>query len=117
MASEQEMAAVVATVSHELAAWAAAHPEATLLELEVETTRQLQAVQRQVLSGLLAERATATGACPRCGGGPLRVRTTAARTVLLAGDEALTLQRPYLVCAACGQGHFPPGRPVGAAAE
>ena len=40
MASEQEVAAVAAAVAEDLQAWAAAHPAATLLELEVETARR-----------------------------------------------------------------------------
>ncbi len=117
MANEPGLAGLVAELSEELGAWGAAHPEAGLLELEVELARRLRAVQGRVLSGVAAARAEQASRCPCCGGGPLRVRTEAERTVLLAGDAPLTLRRPYLVCAACGQGHFPPGRAAGAAAE
>jgi hypothetical protein len=116
MAGEPELGRLVAELSEDFQGWSAAHPEAGLLELEVELARRLRVVQSQVLSGVVA-RAEPASRCPSCGGGPLRVQTEAERTVLLAGDAPLTLRRPYLVCAACGQGHFPPGRAPGAAAE
>jgi hypothetical protein len=117
MASGPDLARLVAGLSEEFEAWSAAHPEAGLLELEVELARRLHAVQSQVLSRVVAARGEQASRCAACGGGPLRVRAETERTVLLAGDAPLTLRRPYLVCAACGQGHFPPGRAAGAAAE
>jgi len=116
-ANEADLAGLVAELAEEFGAWSAAHPEAGLLELEVELARRLRAVQGQVLSGVLAARAEPAGRCPACGGGPLRARAASERTVLAAGDTPVRLRRPYLVCAACGQGHFPPGRAAGAAAE
>src|SRR5579871_5241048 len=110
MASEPDLARLVAGLSEELGAWGAAHPEAGLLELEVELARRLRAVQSRVLSGVVAARAEQVSRCPCCGGGPLRVRTEAERTVLLTGEAPVSIRRPYLVCAACGRGHFPPGR-------
>jgi hypothetical protein len=117
MASEADLGRLVAELAEDFQRWGAAHPEAGLLELEVELGRRLHVVQGQVLSGVVAARAEQASRCPSCGGGPLRVRAEAERTVLLAGEAPLTLRRPYLVCAACGQGHFPPGRAAGAAAE
>jgi hypothetical protein len=117
MASGPDLAGLVAELSEEFQAWSAAHPEAGLLELEVALARRLRAVQGQVLSGVLAARSEPASRCPSCGGGPLRVRTEGERTVLATGDTPVSIRRPYLVCAACGQGHFPPGCAPGAAAE
>jgi hypothetical protein len=37
------------------------------------------------------------------------VRSRPERTVIVQGDEAVRLRRPYVVCPACGTGLFPPG--------
>jgi hypothetical protein len=117
MAIEDELRTALEGLPREFLAWNAEHPDATFLELELETARRLRAVQSAVLTTLLAERSGPASRCPRCGGGPLKVRTERARTVLLAGDAPVTVRRPYLVCSACGHGHFPPGRAVGVVAE
>ena len=117
MAIEEEVRTALAGLSEEFLAWNAAHPDATFLELELAMARRLQALQSELLTRVLAERPGAGSRCPQCGGGPLTVRTEAERTVLVPGDAPVTLRRPYLVCPACGYGHFPPGRSPGAAAE
>jgi YgiT-type zinc finger domain-containing protein len=117
MALEDEIRMALEGVTGEFLAWNAAHPDATFMELEREMARRLQAVQSEVLTTVLAERSGPAGRCPQCGGGPLTVRTEAERTVLLSGDAPVTVRRPYLVCSACGHGHFPPGRAFGVSAE
>jgi uncharacterized protein with PIN domain len=117
MAIEDEMRTVVEGLPREFLAWTAEHPDATLVEREREMARRMQVVQSALLTTVLAERPEPVSRCPQCGGGPLRVRTEEERTVLMSGDAPLTMRRPSLVCAACGQGHFPPGRTIGVAAE
>jgi YgiT-type zinc finger domain-containing protein len=117
MAIEDEVRTALAGFSEEFFAWNAAHPEATFLDLELEMGRRMQAVQSAVLTTVLAARGGSASRCPQCGGGPLKVRTESERTVLLTGDAPVTVRRPYLVCSACGHGHFPPGRPLGVATE
>ena len=106
-----------ARVHEELAAWRAAHPRATMTEIEAavgEATRRLQA---QYLRDLVAASPSADltvlapGArppCPACGG-RLQARGQHAREVLTPGQAApVRIERSYAVCSACGAGLFPP---------
>ena len=100
---------VVAAVEAELHAWRAAHPAATLHEIET----RLDARLREVRSGLVAELAQAVPAteserCPQCEGVLLH-RGERTRTLRTQGDVPLALRRAYLTCPACGTGVFPPG--------
>lgn len=105
------------TVQQELAAWRAAHPRATLAEIEAavgEATRRLQA---QYLRDLVAASPSADlaaappedrPACPTCGD-RLVPRGQQVRAVLTPGQpEPVQIRRGYAVCAACGAGLFPP---------
>ncbi len=106
----QAARAVLDEVQTTLRAWAAAHPEATLYDMEVATERQVARV-RAALVGDLVARVGATPTrppCPSCGT-PLQHVGTQARTVVLPHDEALTVQGPRYRCPACGAGFFPPG--------
>ena len=107
-----------ATVQQELAAWRAAHPRATLTEIEgtvAEATRRLQA---QYLHDLVAASPSADLAAvppeerpgwPGCGGG-LAPRGQQERAVLTPGQpEPVRIRRSYAVCPACEAGLFPPG--------
>ena len=91
-----------------LAAWKAAHPEATLREIEHEVDRQLSGV-RAALIGEVAheEESTAVPACPTCGEAMHRDgRRTLRKTTAQAGHLDLTGQGWR--CPACGAGLFPP---------
>jgi hypothetical protein len=105
-------------VQAELAAWRAAHPRATLAEIEAavgEATRRLQA---QYLRDLVAASPSADLAatppderprCPACGG-RLVPRGRGERAVLTPGQpEPVAIRRSYAVCAGCGAGLFPSG--------
>lgn len=95
-------------VRRELAAWHATHPEATFAEMEAAVETQIARLR----ATLVQERADAVRreerpACPHCGA-TMEPRRRATRTVTLPGDEAIQLERPYVVYPACGAGLFPP---------
>jgi YgiT-type zinc finger domain-containing protein len=91
--------------------WRVAHPRATFTEIEAAVDAELQRVRAQLMTeaaGARAPRSDATPAvCPTCGE-RLHARGTRSRTVTVAGEQAVTLRRAYLVCPACGTGLFPP---------
>lgn len=111
----EELSRVVQT---DLAAWRAAHPRATLAEIEAavgEATRRLQArylhdlVAASPSADLAATPPAERPACPRCGG-RLVPRGQGERAVLTPGQpEPVAIRRSYAVCAGCGAGLFPPG--------
>jgi DNA-directed RNA polymerase subunit RPC12/RpoP len=95
--------------------WRAAHPRATLTEIEAELDRRWAALRGQMLADLaLASPATevaaaGAGACPHCGGA-LRDEGARERTLVTAGQAPVTLRRDYATCTRCGYRLFPPGR-------
>jgi len=110
--------ALSSEVGQELAAWRAAHPRATLAEIEQVVLAAVGRLQAQALSELAhasaaadlgASPAKARPRCPSCGGG-LEPRGQHEREVLTPRQAApVRLRRSYGVCAACGDGVFPPG--------
>ena len=92
-----------------LRAWAEAHPEATLYEMEVATERQLARVRAALVGEVVASVGTAPArpGCPHCGA-TMQQAGRQERTVLLAHDEPLTLAGPRYRCPACGAGLVPP---------
>lgn len=103
-------AAVLDEAQAELRAWFAAHPQATLYEMEVATERQLARVRAALVGELVASAGATTErpTCPACGG-PMQQAGTQARTVALPHDEPLTVAGPRYRCPACGAGLSPPG--------
>ena len=96
-------------VRRDLAAWHATHPRATFAEMESAVEERI----RLVRAALLQERASATRqddhpACPSCGA-TMQPRSESTRTVVTHGEEAVGLERTYVVCPVCGTGLFPPG--------
>lgn len=99
----------------EMDAWRAAHPTATLAEIEAALDERLSALRRQMLTDTVAKSAKATWSeqpaperplCPTCGV-PLKPRGTRTRQLRTAGGD-ISLDRTYGVCPVCGQGVFPP---------
>ncbi len=89
--------------------WRAAHPRATFDEIETAGDAEMQRVRVQLVTeaaGCTA-RETETAVCPTCGQ-RLHARGKRARTVTVAGEQAVTLTRAYMVCPGCGTGLFPP---------
>jgi hypothetical protein len=105
-------------VAQELSEWRAAHPRATLAEIEQRVAEATGRLQARYLSDLAhASSAADLGAtpaadrppCPACGGA-VEPRGAKERSVLTPRQAApLRLRRSYGVCAACGSGLFPPG--------
>lgn len=108
MSDEAPAASRLSAIEAEFRVWRAAHPTATLTELEVELDRRLRAGRAQLLSEAARTAATAPGVCPDCGH-PLVANGRHPRQVLTHNDQPITLDRAYLRCPACGAGLFPPG--------
>lgn len=95
--------------------WRAAHPKATLQEIEAEVDRRLATLRGQVLTDVaLASTAADLSAgahlvCPDCGG-RLRDEGVRQRTLMTTGNASVTLTRDYATCVHCGRRLFPPGR-------
>lgn len=96
-------------VRRELASWHTTHPRATFAEMEVAVEERIYRLR----AALVEERAGAVWqqehpTCPSCGEGMIP-RSRSARTVTMQGEEAIPVERAYVVCPACGTGLFPPG--------
>ncbi len=95
-----------------MAEWRAAHPRATMREIEAAVEERLDRLRARLLErAALASAATDLAdhpACPGCGG-TLRARGKRKRRLTVPGDQVVELERTYAVCAACGSGLFPPG--------
>ena len=100
-----------------LADWRAAHPRATLSEIEAALDERLNQVRARVLADLaLASTAADLQAasaeerprCERCGA-VLQARGQSERGVLTQGGAEVRLRRSYATCPRCGDGSFPPG--------
>ena len=96
--------------------WRLQHPKATLREIEHELDTRWARVRARLLEDMalasVAADWTATPAaqqptCPDCGQ-PLQLRGADTRTLQTHGGQALTLERQYGTCSACGAGLFPP---------
>lgn len=97
--------------------WRAAHPRATLTEIEVALDARLHGMRARMLEDLaLASLSTELGAAPpeerpvgaACGV-RLQARGKRARVVTTQGDRLIRLDRDYAACPQCGGGLFPPG--------
>ena len=100
-----------------VADWRAAHPKATLSEIEDALDERLNEVRARVLADLaLASAAAAVQEataeerphCERCGGA-LQARGLSDRRLLTPGGAEVRLRRSYASCPSCGDGTFPPG--------
>jgi hypothetical protein len=96
--------------------WRLHHPKATLREIEHELDSRWARVRARMLEDMALASAAADWAatptgqqptCPDCGV-PLQLRGADTRTLQTHGGEALTLERHYGSCPACGAGLFPP---------
>jgi YgiT-type zinc finger domain-containing protein len=93
----------------ELASWHATHPDATFAEIEAAVEAQVDRMRVQLVQDRMAPRiGEAHPVCPQCGS-QMEPRSTKPRTIVLKGDQELTLEREYLTCPQCGAGVFPPG--------
>lgn len=109
--------ATAADVFIGMAEWRAAHPQATLREIEGALDERLAALRARMLEDLaLASKqadvhalpAEERPACPACGA-RVEARGAKARRLTTTYNREITLTRSYAVCPACGTGLFPPG--------
>ena len=99
----------------EMDAWRAAHPTATLAEIEAALDERLAALRRRMLADTVAKSpstdwsATSPDARPRCPSCDvaLQPRGKRKRHLRTAGGT-ITLDRTYGICPVCGEGLFPP---------
>lgn len=98
--------------------WRAAHPQATLSEIEAALDERLDRLRARLLADLAlasaaADIQAATGEerprCTRCGT-VLQARGQHERGVVTQGGSEVRLRRSYAACPRCGDGTFPPGR-------
>jgi predicted RNA-binding Zn-ribbon protein involved in translation (DUF1610 family) len=95
--------------------WRAAHPQATLAEIECAVEERLARLRvtllaEAALTSSAADWTTTPAAAPRCPdcGLPLVARGKATRHLQAPGGQELALSRSYATCPACGAGLFPP---------
>lgn len=100
-----------------LADWRAAHPRATLREIEGALDERLALLRARMLEDLaLASKHADVQAlpveerppCPACGA-QLDARGAKTRRLTTTYERQITLTRSYAVCPSCGTGLFPPG--------
>jgi ribosomal protein S27AE len=114
---EATIRAALADLARGFASWEQTHPSATLSEAEGALDAAMARTRAEVLSGWahaqpsarLADQPVASRpTCPTCGTA-LVADGRHRRTLTLAGDQPLELERDYARCPVCGQGLFPPG--------
>ena len=109
--TEAEWARLTAAALGAMGEWRAAHPRATLREIEQEVDARLAVARAKLLE------AAATGdsalaaelpCCPACGA-VLAVEGERTRRLRTTHEQEVVLRRSYARCPACGTGVFPPG--------
>lgn len=90
-----------------LAAWRAAHPTATLAEIEQAVDAHLSAQRAALITDLATAQEAPRPTCPQCGT-PMRQNGSRTVTVTTAHEGRVPLTGPQHVCPACGAGLFPP---------
>ena len=115
---EQRWAGEAESVWSGIADWRAAHPKATLSEIEAALDERLDRLRARLLADLALTSAAADvrealaeerPGCARCGV-MLQSRGQSERTLLTQGGAEVPLRRTYIACPQCGDGSFPPGR-------
>ena len=115
---EQRWAGDAESVWSGMADWRAAHPKATLSEIEVALDERLDRLRARLLADLALASAAADpqeasgeerARCERCGV-MLQARGRSERKLLTQGGAEVPLRRTYVACPRCGDGSFPPGR-------
>ena len=112
---EGEWTRLTAQALAELGEWRAAHPRATLGEIEQEVDARLAAARAKLLEAAAVAgpdgdpaRGAAPPVCPACGA-VMVVEGERTRRLRTTHEQELVLRRSYTRCPACGTGVFPPG--------
>ncbi len=95
-----------------VAQWRAAHPKATLAEIEHAVDEQMNRLRarmiEQAAQASAAESEASQGlVCEQCGQ-PLQARGRAKRRWQTHGGQQVEVERTYVTCPRCGGGFFPP---------
>ena len=99
-----------AQVRADVQAWRAAHPRATLKQIEREIDRRLAAARARLVEAMAQAGPVAATppACPGCGAA-MTWEGDRTRRLTTTHDEGIALSRRYARCPRCGAGVFPPG--------
>jgi YgiT-type zinc finger domain-containing protein len=105
---DTRMTHLMREVERDLDSWQSLHPRATFAEMETAVEERVAHLRARLLEQRV-ERSVSEEhpACPTCGA-TMVPRSRATREVIVAGDEAVHLERPYVRCPVCGTGFFPP---------
>jgi NADH pyrophosphatase NudC (nudix superfamily) len=100
--------------SQAIAQWRAAHPEATLAEIEAAVDEQMNRLRAGMIEEVAqaspleqAESGQQARKCPQCGE-RMQARGKHQRRLQTHGGQQVRLTRQYLSCPACGYSFFPP---------
>lgn len=98
----------VPAITRDLSVWRAAHPRATLTEIEAEVDRALAAFRNQTVENLAHAAPTDDPpACPACER-PMHRHGTRSRTLVTRDEGQVDLALPRYRCPACGTELSPP---------
>ena len=99
--------------SQAIAQWRAAHPEATLAEIEAAVDEQMNRLRARMIeevaqaSPLEGDGGQQARTCPHCGE-RMQARGKHPRRLQTQGGQQVRLTRQYLSCPGCGYSFFPP---------
>ncbi len=100
--------------SQSIAQWRAAHPEATLAEIEAAVDEQMNRLRARMIEEVAqaspleqADAKQQARKCPQCGE-RMQARGKHQRRLQTQGGQQVTLTRQYLSCPGCGYSFFPP---------
>ncbi len=111
---EREWSGLSEGIMQGIAEWRRGHPRATLREIETEIDKRLSKLRAKMVmdtaNGSMSARweAAEGRVCPECGAKLIK-KGKQKRVLLTRDGREIELERDYGVCAACGQGIFPPG--------
>jgi RNase P subunit RPR2 len=97
-----------------VAQWRAAHPQATLAEIEQAVDEQMNRLRARMVeqaaqaSAAAESEATQGLVCEQCGQA-LQARGRSRRKWQTQGGQQVEVERTYVTCPQCGGGFFPPG--------
>ena len=113
--TEGEWARLTTQALDEMGAWRAAHPRATLREIEQEVDARLAVARAKLLEASAVAGAAPdltadqeSPLCPACGA-VLAVEGERTRRLRTTHEQEVVLRRAYARCPTCGTGVFPPG--------
>jgi RNase P subunit RPR2 len=94
-----------------VAQWRAAHPKATLAEIEQAVDEQLNRLRARMIAQASAaadHEGSQELVCEQCGQ-PLQARGRAKRRWQIHGGQEVEVERTYVTCPQCGGGFIPSG--------